>query len=135
MQIVLDTNVLISGLINPKGYPAKVLNLILLKEVNLALDTRIYTEYSEVLLRPKFGFELELVHPLLDFFKSEFKFYNPPPLDVKLPDGDDLMFYELAKHASVLFLVTGNLKHFPNESFIVTPKEFIEKHYSKITDN
>ncbi len=44
-----------------------------------------------------------------------------------LPDKKDLPFYEVVveKQEDAAYLVTGNIKHFPKKSFIVTPKEFL----------
>ena len=58
MKIVLDTNVLVSGLINPKGVPAKILNLMLNEKIIVLYDNRILREYETVLSRRKFRFEM-----------------------------------------------------------------------------
>jgi hypothetical protein len=39
---------------------------------------------------------------------------------------DDRIFYELYKSGEVGFLIAENIKHFPKEKNIVTPREFIE---------
>ena len=40
----------------------------------------------------------------------------------------DLPFYEvvLEKRDSDTYLVTGNIKHFPKDPFIVTPRELLD---------
>ena len=47
---------------------------------------------------------------------------------IVLPDVKDIPFYAVTlndkEHET--FLVTGNLKHFPNKPFIVTPAQFLE---------
>jgi len=45
-----------------------------------------------------------------------------------LIDMDDLIFYEVAVEMQMknAFLVTGNLKHYPSEHFIITPAQMIE---------
>ena len=48
MKVVVDTNVLISGIINPYGKPAKILNLVLERKLVLCVDSRIYNEYEKV---------------------------------------------------------------------------------------
>ena len=48
MRVVLDTNVLISGLLNPNGPPAAVLNLLVNAKLELLYDSRILQEYMEV---------------------------------------------------------------------------------------
>jgi putative PIN family toxin of toxin-antitoxin system len=127
MKIVLDTNVLVSGLINSGGIPAKILNLILNKKLIVLYDNRIIREYTTVLSRRKFGFEKEIIEPLIDFIKHEGRFIAANPLRIRFEDEDDKMFLEVAKSGDAKYLITGNIIHFPNEQFIVTPKEFIEK--------
>jgi putative PIN family toxin of toxin-antitoxin system len=127
MKIVLDTNVLVSGLINPKGVPAKILNLILNEKIIVLYDNRIIREYETVLSRRKFRFEKEIIEPLIDFIKHEGSFIAADPLKIKFEDEDDKMFLEVAKSGDAEYLITGNIVYFPNEQFIVTPKEFIEK--------
>ena len=80
MKIVLDTNVLISSLINPNGIPAKILNLILSQKIILLYDNRILNEYYNVLRRDKFQFSDELILPLMDFIKHEGIYINAVPL-------------------------------------------------------
>jgi len=46
--------------------------------------------------------------------------------DVPLPDESDRVFYDVAKKGKAI-LVTGNIKHFPLEPFIMTPAEFLSK--------
>ena len=41
-------------------------------------------------------------------------------------DADDRIFYDAAKDNEA-FLITGNTKHYPDEPFILTPAQFLEK--------
>ena len=126
MNVVLDTNVLVSGLLKASGNPAKIVNLIVRREVILFLDSRIFLEYKEVLKRDKFMFNPEKISVLLDYFKKIARFISPVPLNVRLADPYDLPFYEVAK-ASDSYLITGNIEHFPkNDDKIFLPKNFIE---------
>lgn len=52
MRIVLDTNVLVSGLLNPHGSPGRLLDHFLAGDITLLVDDRILAEYGEVLRRP-----------------------------------------------------------------------------------
>ena len=54
-RIVLDTNVLISAAVQPRGLPARVLELVAYSAVELCASTEILAEYYEVLGRAKFG--------------------------------------------------------------------------------
>ena len=53
---------------------------------------------------------------------------EPETSGMSLPDIKDLPFYDLGLEASKkgAYLVTGNIKHFPSDTFIVTPRQFIE---------
>ena len=55
MLVVIDTNVLVSGLINPDGPPARVVDLLLANVIQAAFDDRVLAEYDEVLTRKPFS--------------------------------------------------------------------------------
>lgn len=130
MKIVLDTNVLVAGLLSPFGYPAKVLQLLLTGELTLCYDARVLAEYRDVLARPKFAFDGERTDAVLDYLEhtGELTAATPWPLD--LPDPDDAVFLEVAAAGRADYVVTGNLRHFPSRKrrglTVVTPAEFIE---------
>lgn len=45
-----------------------------------------------------------------------------------LPDPEDVVFYAItlaARKQKDAFLVTGNIRHFPSRSYIVTPRELL----------
>lgn len=71
MKIVLDTNVLVSSLLNPDGSPAGVLKLLLNGRIIMLYDNRILGEYLAVLSREKFGFRREWIDPLIDFIRQD----------------------------------------------------------------
>lgn len=58
------------------------------------------------------------------------EFIDPDHLDVVLPDPKDVVFYEVVmekrKGTEEAYLVTGNKKHFPNEDYVVTPREMLD---------
>lgn len=111
-RVVLDTNVVVSGLLNSFGPPGRVLDLALAGDLTVAYDDRVLSEWREVLGREKFGFSPADVESLLALFQEEGLRTNPSPLGVALPDPDDLPFLEVAREARAT-LVTGNLKHYP----------------------
>jgi hypothetical protein len=49
----------------------------------------------------------------------------PPPSTHAMIDEDDRVFYDTAKFAGA-YLITGNIKHYPAEPFIITPAVFLE---------
>ena len=131
MDVVVDTNVLVSGLLNPKGIPAYILNLLLNRKLSLLYDNRIIGEYENVLNRDKFGFKKENIEPLIDFLKYEGHFITANPIKTIFKDKDDKMFLEVAETGNAEYLITGNIVHFPKLKKIVTPKEFIEKNIDR----
>ena len=52
------------------------------------------------------------------------------PVEEIIPDPKDVVFYEVVmegrKEYEDAYLVTGNIKHFPARSFVVTPKEMLD---------
>ena len=56
-------------------------------------------------------------------------FVDEESLDVELPDPKDRVFFEVTmeeRKSKDAYLVTGNLKHFPVEPFIVSPREMLD---------
>jgi putative PIN family toxin of toxin-antitoxin system len=131
MRIVLDTNVLVSGLLSAAGPPAWIVEAVLTGDLELALDMAIRQEYEEVLGRPEFRFPAAQVETLLSVV-DRFAFWVPavPPCPVALPDPDDEPFLAVAG-ATGSVLVTGNVRHFPVSSrqgvVVLTPRELKER--------
>ena len=113
MTIVLDTNVLVSGLLSPYGAPADVLRLVVGGAVTLCVDARILVEYEQVLGRPRFGFAPAAVDALIAFIATEGEHVVASPWREPLPDPDDAPFLEVALAGGAACLVTGNVAHFP----------------------
>ena len=133
MQVVVDTNILVSSLWSKNGAPAKVISMILNGILTPCYDYRILAEYREVLLRPKFNFSESEVDALLGWFESFGKSVLATPLSVKFQDDDDKKSYEVAKYCHAI-LITGNLKHFPKDKNVMSVIDFLyefEKKNSK----
>jgi putative PIN family toxin of toxin-antitoxin system len=130
MKIVLDTNVLVSGLLAPFGPSGEIVRMVSADELILYLDARILSEYQEVLHRPKFKFDKDHISILLDFIKRYGQFVSSLPLKNRLPDPDDEPFLEVAIAGKVRSLITGNIAHYPplfREGInIFSPSEFLE---------
>ncbi|MFL5540675.1 MAG: putative toxin-antitoxin system toxin component, PIN family [Longimicrobiaceae bacterium] len=131
MRIVLDTNVLVSALLNPHGTPGRIIDLVLSGAVVVLFDDRILAEYRDVLARPKLRIAPVESAYLLEFIETEGVLAPAPPLDIALPDPDDLPFVEVAAASFTDALVTGNARHFAAavETLsipIVSPAEFID---------
>ena len=113
MNIVLDTSVLVSGLLSPFGPCGEIVRMVSSAELTLSFDARILTEYKEVLIRPKFRFEKNKIDALLDHIEHRGRVVASSPLQQSLPDCDDEPFLEVAIAAKAVCIVTGNHIHFP----------------------
>ncbi len=130
MRIVLDTNVLVAGLLSATGPPAWILDAILAGELELVLDAAIRREYEEVLRRPEFRFAAANLDALLAAIDHvAFLVTAAPPLPEPPPDADDEPFLSVALDSGSV-LVTGNVRHFPARArrgaLVRTPREFID---------
>ena len=126
MQVVIDTNVLVSALWSRDGAPAKVVSMVLRGELIPCYDYRILCEYREVLQRPKFKFSKSEVNSLLDWWESCGRSVLAEPLEDAFIDEADKKFYEVAKFCGAV-LVTGNRKHFPEDPLVMGVMDFLEK--------
>ena len=128
IKIVLDTNIVVSALLNPYGPSHQILALVLSRDIMLCLDGRIWYEYKEVLLRDKFDFDPGAVEDLLSFFDAESFQVTAKPLAFKCADFSDTKFLEVAIAAQAGYLITGNLKHYPShvkDLKIISPSRFL----------
>jgi predicted nucleic acid-binding protein len=127
--VVVDTNVLVSAGIAPYGAPAKLLfEWILGGHVGLAISQTVAEEYRLVFRRPKFiryGFPPRWLEYLIG---ESLWLEDPEPWPQPGPDPKDLPFLALA-HAAGAWLVTGNLKHFPepvrNGVTVISPADYL----------
>jgi len=125
MRIVVDTNVIVSALMNTNGTPAKILSLISNKKLKILYDNRIIFEYIDVLSRKEFGFPNETIDDLFNSFKHDGEYINSDFIKANFSDESDKKFYEVYKTGNAEYLITGNIKHFPKEKNIVTVREFL----------
>ena len=129
MRIVLDTNVLVSGLLSPYGPPGRIVRMVAVAEVTLCFDARIVSEYRTVLLRPKFGFDPAQVDALLEQIHAAGEVAGGTKLGARLPDPADEPFVEVALAGRAEYLVTGNRRHYPSRAChgikVISPAEFL----------
>ena len=129
MDIVIDTNVLVAGLLSPFGACGEIVRMVSAGELTLFFDGRILSEYNEVLRRPRFGFEEEKADAFLDYIVYRGRAVAPSPLSHSLPDPDDEPFLEVTLASQAVCLVTGNQKHFTAErckgAKVISPNDFL----------
>ena len=129
MRIVLDTNVLVSGLVAADGVCARILALVFGRSFRPCVDDRILAEYEDVLPRRELKIAADDVLDALRWMRDNAEAVTPLPLPCELPDVRDLPFLEVAAAAEAV-LVTGNIRHFPKTAragvTVLTPREFLD---------
>ena len=126
---VIDTNVLVSALLSSKDDAAtvQVVGRMITGEIIPLYSDVIMKEYREVLERKKFEFPPQKIEYLLSFMERFGILVQARPIDIILPDMKDMPFYKVVmeKRLDGAYLVTGNMKHFPERPYIVTPKQLL----------
>ena len=135
---VIDTNVIVSSMLKAYSIPEKILDFVFSKLIVPILNQEILNEYRDVLLRDKFGFKHEDVNKVISFIKENSIFLERQETIEDFIDEDDVVFYEIlmsARNNVDAYLVTGNIKHYPAKSYVVTPKEMLEIIEKEINKN
>ncbi|MEI6168894.1 MAG: putative toxin-antitoxin system toxin component, PIN family [bacterium] len=138
-RIVLDTSVLVSGMINAFGAPGRIIDLVREGNIELIVDDRLLAEYTDVLNRPKFRtyFNAHDVRDILIFLEQNAHYVVSTIHVTNLPDPDDTPFLEVALSAGVP-LVTGNMDDFPSKlcrtADVLTPARFLEQLDGSVRD-
>ena len=129
---VLDTNVVVSGLLSSVGPLGRLIDMVLSRRLRMVVDDRIEHEYRCALSRPKFSLNSERLAAFLAILQFQNRVIATPWTHQHALDPDDTSFLEVAMYASDHVLVTGNLKHFPaacrGSIRVMTPREAWE-HY------
>ena len=124
IKVVLDTNILVSSLLR-SGPPAEIIDLVADGRIIPFYNDLILQEYWDVLSREKFSFSTFQVTRLIhDIAQSGIAIEYHQPSRIKIADEDDRVFYDTAVESQA-YLITGNIRHFPPEKFIVTPVQFL----------
>ncbi|TCO61506.1 putative toxin-antitoxin system toxin component, PIN family [Caldanaerobacter subterraneus] len=134
MRAVIDTNVLISGIISKKSYPAKIINYWILNKFDPVVSPEIVEEYAEVLTRDKFS-ALGTVSMRLDFLNKFLSLdwvllvYPKEKFNIIEEDSKDNIFLECAFEGRCDFIVSGDhhllkLKEYKGIK-IITAEEFV----------
>ena len=127
---VIDTNVLVSSLLskNPDSATRRVVDAVAQGRIIPLYDSAILDEYSEVLYRSKFPFSKLIILGILQMIREFGVRVSPGPVQEALPDPDDVVFYAVVmekRKTDDAYLVTGNLRHFPCQTYVVTPAEMM----------
>ena len=124
---VIDTNVLVSYFItkNTDSPVVKVINAIRDNVIIPLFEDSILEEYTEVLHRERFGFDGNQIEELLSLIRERGINCERKTITEIIPDPDDVVIYEVAMSRENSYLVTGNIKHFPNNGRVVSPAEMM----------
>lgn len=79
MRAVVDTNVLVSGLLSPSGPPAKVLAAIAVGSLRLVVCAQIVAEYRAVLARPRLRIRPSQAASLVQLLEQTADWVAVPP--------------------------------------------------------
>ncbi|MFH1646043.1 MAG: putative toxin-antitoxin system toxin component, PIN family [Candidatus Omnitrophota bacterium] len=135
MKVVVDTNVIVSGLVNAFSPPGVIVRMIALGDLQLCYDIRILSEYKEVLLRPKFTFNKLDIDDFIKQIEACGIMVTGTPLGKSLPDPNDEISLEIALAGKAICLITGNLKHYPvkrcEDMLILSPTDFLDYYRNK----
>ena len=127
---VIDTNVIVSALLKWNSVPGVVLQAVFNGFVVPVYNDEILNEYRNVLNRPKFGFSSELISETISQIESLGVMENAlETVAEAMPDPKDIVFYSIAlSHGKTAetHLVTGNVKHFPANPIVVTPRQMLD---------
>ena len=129
MRAVVDTNVIVSALLSPKGNARLVLAMALARKFDLIVSTELLAEYEAVIRRPKFRFRSEEIDQALADLRRVGEVVRPTDKVSESPDEPDNRFLECAEAGSADYLVTGNTSHFPKKwrrTHVVTVRRFLE---------
>lgn len=127
---VIDTNVIVSALLKWNSVPGVVLQAVFNGFVIPVYNDEILNEYRNVLNRPKFGFSSELISETISQIESLGVMENAlETVAEAMPDPKDIVFYSIAlSHGKTAetHLVMGNVKHFPANPIVVTPRQMLD---------
>ena len=131
MRILIDTNILISGLYF-HGLPKKLLREIDLEKFKICVNEEIIAEYTDKIDNKFSKSKYILDKDLREKIFSSFKNFNKVS-DLKIcRDPDDDKFINCAIDAKAIYIVSGDndlldIKNFAGIE-IVTAREFYEKY-------
>ena len=125
MNVVIDTNVIVSALLSAHGKPAAILEMFFSEEIQIHYSRDILAEYNDVLSRPALNIRPEKAARFFEVLRNTGTSIEPTISAIPLPDEDDRIFYDTARQSDSI-LISGNMKHYPIEDFIMTPSDFLD---------
>lgn len=130
VRVVLDTNVLVSGILFKDGSEAKILQLAEQGRISVFASLEILIEFVNVISRRKFQLTTQEVLAATEYLLSFVKIREPASTaTIPIRDPEDVKFLECARDARAHFLVTGDkdlltIREFANTQ-ILSPSKFV----------
>lgn len=133
LRIVLDTNVLLSGIAYPGSLPGRILSAWRHGSVEVVLSMFILEELRRVLprLAARHGLSASEIDDLVDVLAIQAALLEPVEVDRSLvQDPDDLPVMAALRAGNVDYLITGdkNLLALADHRPILTPAGFWRRH-------
>lgn len=128
IRVVIDTNIIVSALLQQAGLPAQVLLLATGGLIQMCVSDNVYAEYEKVVPRPRFKRSAAEVEGALTSIRTNASWWKSSMKVEACSDPDDNIFLECAQAAKADYLITGNQRDFPNVwagTRIVTAREFL----------
>jgi putative PIN family toxin of toxin-antitoxin system len=135
MRVVLDANVLVSGLLSPKGSPGQILEAWLHGRFDLCMSPPIFHELRRVLQYPRIQDRLKNGQRdklMATLAQTSLWVDGVLMLEILKRDPSDNPYLACAVEARAEYLVTGNSAHFfeAGEIFqgvqILSPRQFLD---------
>lgn len=131
MRVVLDTNVLMSGIFFT-GPPGRILAAWTEGQLDLLASVDILTEYRRVARRLAQRYPSIDVDPVLDLVVRESRIVEPIPLPADAcDDEDDVMFLACAIAGDATCVVSGDRALLRASGYkgidVVTPRNFLRR--------
>jgi putative PIN family toxin of toxin-antitoxin system len=128
LRVVLDTNVVVSGLLHQKGAPAAILDAATSKQFRCYISESLLDEYHEVLTRDYLRLDQRRATRFIGALREVAVFVVPRKKVAIARDPDDDRVMECALEAGADYIVTGNNRDFPAQFHgvrVVTPRDFL----------
>jgi putative PIN family toxin of toxin-antitoxin system len=130
IRVVLDTNIIVSALLQPLGPSAQIFMMALGGSLQMCVTGGIYAEYEEVIRRPRLKRSEAIITATLQSIRDRGLWVRPDHIVRACADPDDDIFLECAQAVRAAYLVTGNTRDFPiswETTQIVTPRALLDR--------
>ncbi len=130
-EVVVDTNIFVSGLLTPGGLPRSLLEKIVSGEIGLVTSPRLLFEILSVFSRPKFKVLIpeSKISGLISLIHESARIIKPSENIIVCRDPKDNAVLECALAGRVSAVVTGDDDLLVLNPFrgipILTPKNFL----------